>query len=434
MTSKQMPPPGEKRVAVQPGEEHGHATSVVDQHMRAAAAERASDVHFEPKEDQVRVRFRVEGVLQDRKSLPLELGIAVISRLKMLAKMDMAERRVPQDGKFTTVLAGSERTVRASTFPSNYGEKIVLHIASPAMALKDLHELGLPDRMLPTVIEALNRPSGLILTTGPSGSGKTSTLYSLILSLDPVRRNIVTLEDGIDVRMQTLTQGETNSKAGFTFAAGLRSIEGQDPDVILVGELGDVETAGIAFRCALTGRLVLSTLHAASTVETITRLLDMGLEPYAVSSGLSVIIAQRLVRRLCDLCKVAQPANGEAMASLLGFLPADVPAKIHVAKGCDQCGGTGYKGRTAIFEAVSMDDEIRDAIRSNSPTRVYRQLFAARHIPTLRREGWARVRVGEDDPRRGDAGLLAVAPRLRGVCALRRTGERLGRMRPRPLA
>jgi type II secretory ATPase GspE/PulE/Tfp pilus assembly ATPase PilB-like protein len=165
--------------------------------------------------------------------------------------------------------------------------------------------------------------------------------------------------------------------------------------VILVGELADVETAGIAFRCALTGRLVLSTLHAASTVETITRLLDMGLEPYAVSSGLSVIIAQRLVRRLCDLCKAAQPADGDAMASRLGFRPADIPANIHVAKGCDQCGGTGYKGRTAIFEAVSMDDEIRDAIRSNSPTRVYRQLFAARHIPTLRREGWARVRAGE---------------------------------------
>ncbi len=395
MTSRPLPPSQEKRAAQTSLEDQSHVILVVDQHLRAAAAERASDVHFEPKEDQVRVRFRVEGVLQERKPLPLPLGIAVISRLKMLSKMDMAERRVPQDGNFSTAAAGSERTVRASIFPSCYGEKIVLHIASAAMALKDLQELGLPERMLPTVIEALNRPSGLILTTGPAGSGKTSTLYSLLQSLDPVRRNIVTLEDGIEVRMPSLTQGETNARAGFTFATGLRAIEGQDPDVILVGELRDVETAGIAFRCALTGRLVLSTLFAPSTVETITRLLDMGLEPFAVSSGLSVIIAQRLVRRLCDACKTAAPADADAVASILGFVLADVPAELFAAKGCDLCGGTGYKGRTAIFEAVTMDDEIRDSIRSKSPTRVYRQLLAARQVPTLRREGWLRVRAGE---------------------------------------
>ena len=392
MTSKQMPGPGEKRVEAAPAE--GQAAAAVDQHLRAAAAERASDIHFEPKEDHVHVRFRVEGVLQERKDLPLTLGIAVVSRLKMLAKMDMAERRVPQDGRFTTVLAGTERTVRASTFPSSYGEKLVLHIASPAMTLMDLHELGLPERMLPPVIAALGRPSGLILTTGPSGSGKTSTLYSLIQSLDPVRRSIVTLESGIEVRMPKLTQGETNARAGFTFATGLRAIEGQDPDVILVGELGDVETAGIAFRCALTGRMVLSTLYASSTVETITQLLDMGLEPFAVSSGLSVIIAQRLIRRLCDLCKTAAPAEAGAIASILGFSPPDFPGELYQAQGCEKCGGSGYRGRTAIFEVVTMDDEIRDSIRSKSPTRVYRQLFATRQIPTLRREGWARIRAG----------------------------------------
>jgi general secretion pathway protein E len=395
MPSRPSPPAPEKRAAQVPPEDQSHAATVVDQQLRAAASEQASDVHFEPKEDHVRVRFRIEGVLQERKSLPLALGIAVVSRLKMLAKMDMAERRIPQDGNFSTVLAGSERTVRASIFPSCYGEKMVLQIASPAMALKDLHALGLPERLLPTVIEALNRPSGLILIAGPVGSGKTSTVYSMIQSLDPVRRNIVTLEDGIEIRMPNLTQGETNARAGFTFATGLSAIEGQDPDVIVVGRLEDVETAAIAFRCALTGRLVLSTLHAASTVETITRLLDMGLEPYAVSSGLSVIIAQRLVRRLCDLCKKPAPADAEAIASLLGFLPADVPEQLYRAQGCDQCGGTGYRGRVAVFEVVAIDDEIRDSIRSKSPTRVYRQLFAARQIPTLRREGWARIRAGE---------------------------------------
>jgi type II secretory ATPase GspE/PulE/Tfp pilus assembly ATPase PilB-like protein len=272
---------------------------------------------------------------------------------------------------------------------------MVLQIANAAMALKDLHSIGIPEKLLPTVMAALARPSGLILTTGPAGSGKTSTLYSMIQSLDAVGRNIVTLEDGIEIRMPNLTQGETNARAGFTLATGLHAIEGQDPDVILVGELGDVETAAIAFRCALTGRLVLSTLYAASTVEAITRLLDMGLEPFAVSSGLSVVIAQRLVRRLCDQCKKSTPADPGAIASLLGFQPANVPEELYLPVGCDQCGSTGYRGRVAIFEVVAMDDEIRDAIRSKSPTRVYRQLFAARQIPTLRREGWVRVRAGE---------------------------------------
>ena len=395
MTTRPSQPRPEKRAAPDPPEDQGHAATVLDQHLQAAASQQAGAVHFEPREDHVRVRFRIEGILQARKSLPLSLGIAVVSRLKMLSKMDMTERRIPQDGNFSTVLDGSERTVRASVFPSLHGEKMVLQIASAAMALRDLHSLGMAERLMPIVVSALGRPSGLILTTGPAGSGKTSTLYSMIQSLDAVRRNVVTLEDGIEIRMPNLTQGETNARAGFTFASGLRAIEGQDPDVILIGELGDPETAAIAFRCALSGRLVLSTLYAASTVEAITRLLDMGIEPFAVSSGLSIIIAQRLVRRLCDQCKKAVHADPKAIASLLGFLPADMPEELYRPGGCEACGDTGYRGRVAIFELVAMDDEIRDAIRSKSPTRVFRQLFAARQIPALRREGWARVRAGE---------------------------------------
>jgi type IV pilus assembly protein PilB len=386
--------PPEKRAAPQP-EEHGQAAPVVDQHLRQAAADRASDIHFEPKDDHVRVRFRVEGVLQDRRSLPLNLGIAVISRLKMMAKMDMAERRLPQDGSFTTAQGGSERHVRASIFPTVYGEKMVLHFGGSAMALKDLHDLGLPQRMLPGVVQAVNRPSGLILVTGPAGSGKTSTLYSLIQSLDPVRRNIVTLEDGISIRMPHLTQGETNARAGLTFAAGLRSIEGQDPDVILVGELPDFETAEVAFRCAMTGRLVVTSLHGSSTVEAITRLIDMGLEPFAVSSGLSIVIAQRLARKLCDDCKELELADADAVAKILSFKPPEVPPMLYRPKGCAKCGETGYRGRIAIFEVVPMDDEMRDSIRSKSPTRVYREILARNQVSTLRREGWERVRAGE---------------------------------------
>jgi type II secretory ATPase GspE/PulE/Tfp pilus assembly ATPase PilB-like protein len=385
----------EKRVAAAPADEHGHAGSAVDQCLRAAAAERASDVHLEPKEDHVRVRFRIEGVLQERKSLPLDLGIAVISRLKMLGKMDMAERRVPQDGKFSSVLSGNESTIRASIFPTIYGEKVVLRITSPAKALKDLSELGMPERMVPVVRQALSRPSGMILTTGPTSSGKSSTLYSLIQLLDSGKRNIVTLEEGIEARLPSLTQGEANPRAGFTLAKGLAAIEGQDADVILVGELGDVETAAGAFRSAMSGRLVLSSLLAGSTVETITRLLDMGLEPFSVASGLSILIAQRLVRRLCEQCKVRVPADVGSLAMTLGFLPAEVPDALYAPKGCELCGSSGYRGRAAIFEVVPVDDEIRDSIRSKSPTRVYRQLFASRQIPSLRREGWNRVRAGE---------------------------------------
>jgi len=195
--------------------------------------------------------------------------------------------------------------------------------------------------------------------------------------------------------MPNLTQGETNARAGFTFASGLAAIEGQDPDVILVGELADVPTAATAFRCALTGHLVLSTLLAGSTVETITRLLDMGFEPFAVASGLSVVIAQRLVRLLCEQCRVQAPVEAASVAASLGFRPADVPETLYQPRGCDHCGWSGYRGRAAIFEVVSVDDEIRDSIRSKSPTRVFRQLFAARQITTLRREGWARIRAGD---------------------------------------
>jgi general secretion pathway protein E len=395
MPSKPMAGPGEKRVAMPPSSEQGHAAAAVDQHLRSAASERASDVHFEPKGDHVRVRFRIEGVLQERESLPLDLGIAVVSRLKMLAKMDMAERRIPQDGKFSTVLAGIERTLRASIFPSIYGEAIVLRISSPVMALKDLSELGMPESIVPSVRQALTRPSGMILTAGPASSGRTSTLYSLLQSLDAEKRNIMTLEDGIEVRMPRVTQGETNVRAGFTLASGLAAIEGQDPDVILVGELGDLQTAASAFRCAMTGRLVLSTLLADSTVETITRLLDLGLEPFAVASGLSIVIAQRLVRLLCVQCRVPVAADPGAIASTLGFLPANIPETLYKARGCVTCSASGYRGRAAIFEVVAVDDEIRDSIRSKSATRVYRQLFAARQIPTLRREGWARVSAGK---------------------------------------
>ncbi|HKF41842.1 MAG TPA: GspE/PulE family protein [Thermoanaerobaculia bacterium] len=395
MSTKQVALLAEKRVAAAPADEHGHASSVVDQYLRAAAAERASDIHLEPKDDHVRVRFRIEGVLQERKGLPPDLGLAVISRLKMLGGMDMAERRIPQDGRFSSVLAGTERTVRASVFPTIYGEKIVLRISSPARALRDLSELGMPEPMIPVIRQALNRPSGMILTTGPSSSGRTSTLYSLIQLLDSGRRNIVTLEEGIEERLPSLTQGETNPRAGFTLASGLAAIEGQDPDVILVAELGDVETAAGAFRLAMSGRLVLSSLLAGSTVETITRLLDMGLEPFSVASGLSILIAQRLVRRLCEQCRVPVPADAGSLAVTLGFLPAELPETLYAPKGCELCGSSGYRGRVAIFEVVAVDDEIRDSIRSKSPTRVYRQLFASRQIPGLRREGWNRVRVGE---------------------------------------
>jgi type II secretory ATPase GspE/PulE/Tfp pilus assembly ATPase PilB-like protein len=370
----------------------GDAVVLVNELVRLAVAQRASDIHLEPKHDLMQVRFRVDGSLVDVQ--PIALGVApnVVSRVKVLAKMDIAERRLPQDGQVAIDLDGGRRVhLRASTFPASQGEKVVLRILSSHQLLA-FEELGLEQAAQATLRDAVSRPQGFVVTSGPTGAGKTSTLYALLQLIDPRAVNVVTLEDPIEVELYGVTQGQVNVRTGFTFASGLRAILRQDPDVILVGEMRDAETAGIAMQAALTGHLVMSTLHTSDTVETIVRLVDLGVEPWIVANGLSAVLAQRLVRVVCPHCK--RPAkldrdvwDGDEVLLFAG-------TEVVRPAGCDKCMRTGYRGRTGIFEVVELDDELRELVKAKAPAREYRDLYAKRKIPSLRRAGVHKVNAG----------------------------------------
>jgi general secretion pathway protein E/type IV pilus assembly protein PilB len=367
------------------------AVLVLDEIVRRAVKARASDIHLEPKRDRLQIRFRVDGEMLEEQAVPVELGPEVISRIKVLALMDIAERRVPQDGQLTLAHYGQPIHMRASSFPSSLGEKIVLRILSGGSVI-GFDELGLDPGMQATVRELIERPQGFIVTSGPTGAGKTSTLYSFMRLLDTKRTNVVTLEDPIEFEMPHITQGQTNVKAGFTFATGLRAILRQDPDVIMVGEIRDAETAGIALQASLTGHLVLSTLHTSDAVETAVRLVDLGVEPWIVANAVTAILAQRLVRVVCKKCVVQTELDrdvfdGDEIVLLKG-------ARVAQAKGCPSCMKTGYKGRTGIFEVVVVDDDMRELVKHKASPREYRDLLKKLGVPTLRRMGLARVEDG----------------------------------------
>jgi general secretion pathway protein E/type IV pilus assembly protein PilB len=367
------------------------AVLVLDEIVRRAVKARASDIHLEPKRDRLQIRFRVDGEMLEEQSVPVDLGPEVISRIKVLALMDIAERRVPQDGQLTLSHYGQPIHMRASSFPSSLGEKVVLRILSGGSVI-GFDELGLDPGMRTTVRELLERPQGFIVTSGPTGAGKTSTLYSFMRLLDTKRTNVVTLEDPIEIEMPHITQGQTNVKAGFTFATGLRAILRQDPDVIMVGEIRDAETAGIALQASLTGHLVLSTLHTSDAVETAVRLVDLGVEPWIVANAVTAILAQRLVRVVCKKCVVQTELDrdvfdGDEIVLLKG-------ARVAQAKGCPACMKTGYKGRTGIFEVVVVDDDMRELVKHKASPREYRDLLKTLGVPTLRRMGLARVEDG----------------------------------------
>lgn len=370
----------------------GDAVVLVNELVRLAVAQRASDIHLEPKHDLMQVRFRVDGSLVDVQPIALAVAPNVVSRVKVLAKMDIAERRLPQDGQVAIDIDGGRRVhLRASTFPASQGEKVVLRILSSHQLLA-FEELGLEQAAQATLRDAVSRPQGFVVTSGPTGAGKTSTLYALLQLIDPREVNVVTLEDPVEVELYGVTQGQVNVRTGFTFASGLRAILRQDPDVILVGEMRDAETAGIAMQAALTGHLVMSTLHTSDTVETIVRLVDLGVEPWIVANGLSAVLAQRLVRVVCPHCK--RPAKLERDVwdgdEVLLFAGTDVVRPA----GCDKCMRTGYRGRTGIFEVVELDDELRELVKAKAPAREYRDLYTKRKIPSLRRAGVQKVNAG----------------------------------------
>jgi len=369
--------------------------TLVDRILARAVADGASDVHLEPRTDRVRVRFRIDGLLVDRPPFPPNLGPPVTSRLKVMARLDISEKRLPQDGAFRIQLPDGDVDTRLSTFPTDFGEKVVLRILSRGEVSLELEALGMETPMADALRLHANRAHGMCLVTGPTGSGKTSTLYALLNAIDGNRRNIQTLEDPIEYRFEHVIQGQVNEKVGFTFARGLRSMLRQDPDVIMVGEMRDGETANIAFKAALTGHLVLSSLHTNSAIETFVRLFDMGLERYVVASALSAMVGQRLVRRLCLACKQPQLTD-EGVTALLEECGVPRFGQHHVAPGCTACNSTGYRGRSGIYEVIEVDDALSDLVKNEHTTRAeLRAYMNQRHLHGLRAAGFAKVAQGE---------------------------------------
>ncbi|MCP4867114.1 MAG: type II/IV secretion system protein [Proteobacteria bacterium] len=371
---------------------------LIDNLIIEALTIKASDIHLEPKGRHLRVRFRIDGILQDRPSIPNGYKMAVLSRCKIMADMDIAERRVPQDGAFSMNFHGRRVDFRVSTFPTKYGEVVVVRILDRSALKLELATLGFPPDLATKMTDTVNQPNGILLVTGPTGSGKTSTLYALLQELDAATKKIITLEDPIEYDLADICQGQTHAKAGFTFAKGLRSILRQDPDCIMVGEVRDVETAQIAIQASLTGHMVMSTLHTNSAAAAISRLLDMGLEPFLMATSLSGILAQRLVRRLCGNCKESYTLDAATVDAMgLEFPSGSQTPTLYKAKGCMYCNGLGYRGRLGIFEYVGVDQKVQSMIiRRISGKDLERELTAGGcDFTTLRASGLAKVEAGE---------------------------------------
>jgi general secretion pathway protein E len=361
---------------------------LVNQIIGRAVETHASDIHVEPFEDRLRVRYRYDGVLHEADSPAARLAPAIISRIKIMAKLDIAERRLPQDGRIKMAVRGTEIDFRVSTIPSLYGEKVVLRVLDRSSVVFDYVKLGLPPHVVEAWTRALELPNGILLVTGPTGSGKTTTLYTGLTAINAISRNIVTVEDPIEYQLNGINQIQTKPQIGLTFAALLRSILRQDPDVIMVGEIRDLETAQIAVQAALTGHLVLSTLHTNSAAATITRLRDMGLEDYLVTAVLRGVLAQRLVRRLCDSCK----REAEAPAELVQRFDLDRRAggakvRLWHPVGCAQCRSTGYKGRQAIAEFLVPDAGIEHLIFSKADQNEIERAAVAAGMVTMFQAG-----------------------------------------------
>lgn len=360
--------------------------------LSEAIREGASDVHFETFEDRVLVRFRVDGVLHEVLEPPRILAPLIVSRIKVMAKLDIAEKRLPQDGRITLRIGGRAVDVRVSTMPTNHGERVVLRLLDKQSARLDLSDLGMDKKTLALMTGLIAQPHGIILVTGPTGSGKTTTLYAGLTALNDKIRNILTVEDPIEYDLPGVGQTQVNYKVNMTFAKGLRAILRQDPDVVMVGEIRDLDTAQIAIQASLTGHLVLSTLHTNSAIGAITRLHDMGVEPFLLSSSLIGVLAQRLVRILCSHCKKPQPASARECA-LLG---AEVhsPPTIYHAAGCVKCRNLGYSGRTGVYELIVIDDKLRTMIHDELPEQQLKH-YTRTLFPSIRQDGYRRVLSGE---------------------------------------
>jgi general secretion pathway protein E len=352
----------------------------------------ASDIHIEPFEDTLRIRYRLDGILFDQEAPPRRLQAAVTSRIKLMAEMNIAERRLPQDGRIRVTLRGRRVDIRVSTIPTVHGESIVMRLLDRQSVFLSLEKLGFAPAMLGRFAALIKRPHGIILVTGPTGSGKTTTLYGALDKINSPDRKIITVEDPVEYQLKGVNQIPVKPKIGLTFATGLRHIVRQDPDVILIGEIRDLETAEIAIQASLTGHLVFSTLHTNDAPGAITRLQDMGVEPYLVASTLEAVLAQRLVRRICAACRVSD-APSAADLSALG-LEVAAGTKLWRGRGCDECRGTGYRGRTGIYELFAVTEEARSLILRRAPSRDIRRVAVEGGMITLRLDGWAKACEG----------------------------------------
>ncbi|HAT1924160.1 TPA: GspE family T2SS ATPase variant LspE [Legionella pneumophila] len=358
-----------------------------------AIKQKASDIHIETYEDRVLVRNRIDGVLQEVLEIQRAIAPLVISRVKVMAKLDIAEKRIPQDGRISLRIGGHNIDVRVSTLPSNHGERVVLRILDKQAAQLDLNLLGMPKHTLKTVRQMIAEPHGIILVTGPTGSGKTTSLYAMLTELNQVTRNILTIEDPIEYDLPGIGQTQVNTKVQMTFAKGLRAILRQDPDVVMIGEIRDLETAEIAVQASLTGHLVLSTLHTNTALGALTRLHDMGVESFLLSSSIVGLIAQRLVRKLCSHCKTPHQLREEEK-ELMGLNPDTDVSQVFEPKGCDYCNHLGYKGRTGIYELIIVDETLRGMIHRNENLQTMEN-YLRPSTPSIREDGFKRVLCGD---------------------------------------
>ncbi len=360
--------------------------------LTEALKENASDVHIEPFEGRLAVRLRVDGVLREVLSPPKVLAPLLVSRVKVMANLDIAERRLPQDGRISLRIAGRPVDVRVSTIPTGHGERVVLRLLDKGEGQLDLEHLGMDPVSRDELDNLIHRPHGIILVTGPTGSGKTTTLYAALSRLNDHQRNMMTVEDPIEYYMDGISQTQVNSKVDMSFARGLRAILRQDPDVVMVGEIRDLETVEIAIQASLTGHMVLSTLHTNSAVGAITRLRDMGVEPFLLSSSLIGVLAQRLVRRLCPDCRRPFHPTVE-QCTALGFVPTD-DTMLHEPVGCPKCSHTGYRGRSGIFELVIVDEDMRTLIHDGASEQVMERRARTR-TPSIQYDGRQKVLQGQ---------------------------------------
>ena len=402
---RDLPTP-QKKISIEAIAEDAPIIKMVLVILRHAIEGDASDIHIEPGRERLVVRFRLNGVLRPSLFLPLKVHPAIVARIKILSGLKIDENRIPQDGRFSEKINNADVDFRVSTFPTLYGEKVEIRVLDPETGLRSFEELGLEGRNLETVKEAIKKPYGMILFTGPTGSGKTTSQYAILRILNQDTVNIVTVEDPIEYSIAGVNQSQVKPEIGYTFASGLRQILRQDPNIIMVGEIRDEETAGLSINAALTGHIVLSTLHTNSSVGVVPRLIDMGVRPFLIPSTLRVVISQRLVRTLCSHCKIktrpAEKIKNYILEKVKGMpayaknkIKIEEPLLIYAAKGCEACGFTGYSGRAGLFEVLSMSDELAELIQNNPLESLIFKIAQKQGMLTMEQEGVIKILRGQ---------------------------------------